>query len=178
MQSSSLLHKSFHHVAFTSLALKPCEIIQKGWRSVIFWQNKPCHFVSMKSLSFRWISRCFSVQQAVFRINVQKIWIKPRYNRLQNFMRARIRLSNSQILWNSFDKTTKCSPFSCQMSCIWEKYFIDCDWLEYNNHLSVQNWGSALQIEIHVMPLATFKWLWHAVWVVPCSHQPSFSFWR
>ena len=83
--------------------------------------------MNMKSLSFRWISPCLSVQQAMFRINVQKIWIKPRYNRLQNFMRARIRLSNSQILWNFFDKTAKCSPFSCQMSCIWEKYFIDCE---------------------------------------------------
>ena len=120
--------------------------------------------MNMKSLSFRWISPCLSVQQAVFRINVQKIWIKPpRYYRVEFHEGPEFACQTLQILWNSIDKTAKCSPFSCQMSCIWDKYFIDCDRLEYHNHLPVQNWSSALQIEIHVMPLATFKWLWHGV---------------
>ena len=132
--------------------------------------------MNMKSLSFRWISPCLSVQQAVFRINVQKIWIKPpRYYRVEFHEGPEFACQTLQILWNSIDKTAKCSPFSCQMSCIWDEYFIDCDRLEYHNHFSVQNWSSALQTEIHVMPLATFKWLWHGVGGVSCSYQPSFS---
>ena len=88
MKSSSLLHKSFHHVPFTSLALEPCEIIQKGLRSVIFWQNKPCHFNEHEKFVILLDFSMLSVQLAVFRINVQKIWIKPRYYRVENFMRG------------------------------------------------------------------------------------------
>ena len=178
MKSSSLLHKSFHHVPFTSLALEPCEIIQKGQRSVIFWHNKPCHFNEHEKFVILLDFSMLSVQQAVFRINVQKIWIKPRYYRVENFMRGpAFACQTLKYCEIPLTKQQNARPFHAKWVAF-EKMFhwLWLTWIQQS--LVGPKLRSALQIEIHVMPVATYKWLWHAVWVVPCSHQPSFSFWR